>query len=159
MARDHGHADSGDPSGSGRAGRFSVRRALWLVALLCWVGFVWGHSLVPGEASDADSMAYVARLSPLFGALGVTGAHLMDVIVRKSGHFLEYAVLGVIADGAPSRVASVLICVVVPCVDETIQLFVPGRSGMVTDVCLDMFGCAVGLGLLALARRAVTRRG
>ena len=171
----------------------STRRgipAARLLVLVAWVCFVWGHSLVPGVASDAESLSVVARVSPLLGALGIRGTHAMNHVVRKLGHFSEYLVLGIVASWAlrpawlrGSRVgeraakrdrpaekelsaekgrvvggtspttsvahagtwATLAVCVLVPCVDETIQLFVPRRSGMVSDVCLDMVGCACGL--------------
>ena len=153
----------------------STRRgipAARLLVLVAWVCFVWGHSLVPGVASDAESLSVVARVSPLLGALGIRGTHAMNHVVRKLGHFSEYLVLGIVASWAlrpaekdrvvvgPSPTDSVAhagtwatlaVCALVPCVDETIQLFVPRRSGMLTDVCLDMVGCACGL----LATRAL----
>lgn len=167
-----------------------------LLVLMAWVCFVWGHSLVPGVASDAESLSVVSRVSPLLGALGIRGTHAMNHVVRKLGHFSEYLVLGIVASwalrpawlhgsrvgerdagrarpaekdcpaekdrvvGGPSPTDSVAhagtwatlaVCVLVPCVDETIQMFVPRRSGMLTDVCLDMVGCACGL----LATRAL----
>ena len=36
----------------------------------------------------------------------------------------------------------------VACADETIQLFVPGRAGMITDVGIDMMGCALSVVLI-----------
>ena len=102
----------------------------------------------------------------------------MNHVVRKLGHFSEYLVLGIVASWAlrpaekelsaekgrvvggtsPTKSvahagtwATLAVCVLVPCVDETIQLFVPRRSGMLSDVCLDMVGCACGL----LATRAL----
>ena len=159
----------------------STRRgipATRLLVLVAWVCFVWGHSLVPGVASDAESLSVVARVSPLLGALGIRGTHAMNHVVRKLGHFSEYLVLGIVASWAlrpaekelsaekgrvvggtsPTKSvahagtwATLAVCVLVPCVDETIQLFVPRRSGMLSDVCLDMVGCACGL----LATRAL----
>lgn len=143
-----------------------------LLVLVAWVCFVWGHSLVPGVASDAESLSVVARVSPLLGALGIRGTHAMNHVVRKLGHFSEYLVLGIVASwalrpaekscavGGPSLKDGVAragtwttlaVCALVPCVDETIQLFIPRRSGMLSDVCLDMVGCACGL----LATRAL----
>ena len=137
-----------------------------LLVLVAWVCFVWGHSLVPGVASDAESLSVVSRVSPLLGALGIWGTQAMNHVVRKLGHFSEYLVLGIVApwalrpaekdrvvggsspkDGAAhaGTWAALAVCVLVPCVDETIQLFVPRRSGMLSDVCLDMVGCACGL--------------
>jgi VanZ family protein len=42
-------------------------------------------------------------------------------------------------------------------VDEAIQLFVPGRSGRVTDVLLDLSGVAFGA-VLSLAISKIARR-
>ena len=41
-----------------------------------------------------------------------------------------------------------------PFVDETIQLFVRGRSGQISDVWLDLAGMWTGLGLMCLLGRA-----
>lgn len=141
------------------------RRGWWAVALVLWIGFIWSRSLYGGEASSGQSAVVVDALAGLFRALGVSDAETMTFIVRKTGHFLEYLVLGVLTWLAfglgrargPRRVwllvAACVLCAAVPAADETIQLFVPGRSGQVTDVLLDMCGCATGLALSALVAR------
>ena len=48
------------------ARNLSRRTLAWGAALLLWVGFVWGHSLVGGAASSAESGRVVALLRPLF---------------------------------------------------------------------------------------------
>lgn len=51
----------------------------------------------------------------------------------------------------------------VPFVDETIQLFVAGRSGQISDVWLDMSGAAAGMmitaGVLCCLRRKKKSQG
>ena len=42
------------------------------------------------------------------------------------------------------RALDLFFLLLVPFVDETIQLFVPGRSGQISDVWLDMAGGAAG---------------
>ncbi|MBE6480742.1 MAG: VanZ family protein [Olsenella sp.] len=124
------------------------------VLLALWVCVIWGHSLVPGAGSDAESLSVVGVTRMLFETFGVTDEHVMNVIVRKTGHFCEFAILGLLTLNAlRPRLARPFgrlvplsaIWVLVPLVDETIQLFVPGRAGMVADVLLDMcgFACAV----------------
>lgn len=121
---------------------------------------MWSRSLKPGDASLGDSTFVVDLVRPLFGALGVTDGDLMQFIVRKLAHFSEYLVMGVLAFLAlpdlrgrdfkgrrGAAVACALIVVLVPCADECIQLFVPGRSGMVRDVLIDMVGAVCGLAL------------
>lgn len=137
------------------ASRHAERRSWkpWAVAFGCWVLFIWGHSLVQGPASSLESGRVVALVRPLFEVVGVTDHDLMSLIVRKCAHFSEYAVLGVIARGLFSRLraergvpawAGVLAVAAVPVADECLQLFVPGRTGMPTDVLIDLAGATTG---------------
>ena len=124
------------------------------VLLVLWVCVIWGHSMVPAQGSDAESLAVVGIVRRFFELFGVTDVHVMNHVVRKAGHFCEYLVLGLLAINAlrprlrapRERVTPLLLVgVLVPTIDETIQLFVPGRAGMLADVLLDMsgFACAV----------------
>lgn len=149
----------------GRDGSASRSRA-WGVALACWVAFVWGHSLVQGPDSALESGRVVALLRPLFEAAGVCDVDLMTFVVRKCAHFTEYAVLGALAAGLwrslssrrrpPAWLASLGVALV-PVVDECIQLFVPGRSGALRDVLIDLAGALVGA-LASAGVRRVRRR-
>lgn len=146
----------------------SARRSTrWAVAFACWVAFIWCHSLVQGPQSSAESGAVVALVRPLLEALGIGDVDLMTVVVRKTAHFLEYAVLGVLARGLLSslhaeRGARPLPCAplvaLVPVIDETIQLSVPGRSGQVTDVLIDLAGLVTGAIFSHLVARALRGR-
>lgn len=134
--------------------RDSARRSIWwAAAFACWIAFVWGHSLIQGPQSSLESGMVVTLLRPLFEVVGVTDADLMAFLVRKAAHFTEYAILGVLARGLfgslhaergvrPLPVG--LLVALVPVVDECIQLFVPGRSGQLTDVLIDLSGVIVG---------------
>lgn len=132
----------------------SRQRRLWLLILLGWVGVIWGHSLVAGPQSSAESDFFVYLLRPLFLAVGVTSGETMTFVVRKCAHFTEYALLGVIVCRnvalwwqVPRRRAALLVpaAACVPFVDEWIQLSVPGRAGMFGDVLIDLGGLATGL--------------
>ena len=79
-------------------------------------------------------------------------------MVRKAAHFTEYAGLGfLLAMNTGAGLASVF-CLLkenltavfgMPFIDETIQLFVEGRSGQISDVWLDMAGIFTGILLTA----------
>lgn len=157
---------------SDRAHGTSRRGLLWYVALAAWICFIWGNSLLAGPESDANSLWFVSVLSPAFGVFGITDVAVMNHIVRKTAHFLEYLVLGLLASaafrprwrikasvlGEGSRhrgvVPAVAIACLVPVVDECIQLGVPGRSGQASDVLLDMCGAATGLLIGAIVVRS-----
>lgn len=146
----------------------SARRSnlLWTVAFCVWVLFIWGHSLVPGAQSSLESDTAVSFLGAVFDALGVTDARLMTLIVRKGAHVLEYAVLGFLARGmllarhrerGGAVMPAGLLVALAPVVDECIQLFVPGRSGRVEDVLIDLAGVSVGV-LAGMAASRLRRR-
>lgn len=140
----------------------------WAAALVLWIALIWGHSLVQGPQSSAESGLVVGLLRPLFEAVGVVDADAMSLAVRKCAHFSEYAVLGVIVrgllvarraeSGRPALPAGLLVALA-PVIDESIQLFVPGRSGNPVDVCIDLAGVAAGVALSwALSRLAARLR-
>ncbi len=144
-----------------------VSKFVWLVALVLWVGFIWGHSLMPGVRSSAESASAVSFLHPILSALGIVDEGLATHVVRKSAHFCEFAVLGALAVGtmrswfgdSPWKWRLVaLVWLVVPCVDETLQRFVPEREGKPTDVLIDLAGGALGILIAWLVERHMTQR-
>lgn len=88
-----------------------------------WLLVIWGQSCMPATHSGAESGALLDIVQAFL-------PHMTDHILRKCAHFGEYALLGVFTAAA--------LC------DETIQLFVPGRSGQITDVWLDTAGYLTG---------------
>ena len=137
-----------------------ARRLLPVILCALWVCFIWGNSLQPASVSGAHSGAatdLLARWLPW----------LTDHIVRKSAHFAEYAVLGALLawvfyplpGGVRPRLPLILLLgMSVPLADESIQLFVPGRSGRVQDVLLDLSGVLCALALCAAIRALVRKR-
>ena len=95
-------------------------------------------------------------LRPVFDALGLVDKDTCTFIIRKTAHFSEYAVLGVgalnlaknLARRGSGRCASIgvlLAFALVAVADETLQLFVPGRSGSLRDVAIDLAGYTFGV--------------
>lgn len=129
-------------------------RRLWTTVFILWLCVVWGHSLMPGEASSLESSRFVFLLRPLFALFGNTDERLMSFIIRKTAHFTEYAILLSLGTkmaqewfGRSSKKTYALVLaiwVLAPCIDECIQLTTPGRAGMPTDVLIDMAGGLTG---------------
>lgn len=140
-----------------------MKKTILTVLLVLMLLFIWGHSMVPAEASAAESGRVGALLTP-FLELFVGKGNVTDHLVRKLAHFSEYAALSVLL-GAQLLVhgrtslfhwSYVLLCALAAAVtDETIQLFVEGRGAQVQDVLLDLGGSAAGLLLLWLLSRIV----
>ena len=137
----------------GRSLRASIS-PFWLVLMVAMIALIWGNSLVPGEGSSSISLAVMNAVHGVLRAFNLPYEWVTNFLIRKTAHFTEYAVLGVLASQAfdPQRtvsrrglIAAAVVCVLVPSIDETIQLFVSDRSGQVTDVLLDCCGAATGI--------------
>lgn len=148
--------------------RATRRTVAFVAAVLLWTAFIWIHSTVPGYASTAESDAVVSRLEQFFIWLGVSDPLTMTLIVRKAAHVSEYALLGFLVCGVVLSLAgrerrrvvlAGVYLVAVPSIDECIQLFVPGRSGMFTDVLIDLCGIAIGVLVSRLVFRKVAADG
>ncbi|MCR5392866.1 MAG: VanZ family protein [Olsenella sp.] len=150
----------------GRLGT-SAHQRWWALAFCLWIAFIWGHSIVQGPESSLESSRVVAIVAPLLKAIGITGESAMTFAVRKTAHFLEYAVLGVLGfpaflpqarEGRLPRWLGPLVVALIPVADETIQRFVPGRESSPRDVLIDLCGAAVGALLALLVSRCTSAR-
>lgn len=133
----------------------------WLILVGAWTLFIWSRSLFAGPESRAQSDFVAALVGPLFSAVGITDTDLMTFIIRKTAHFLEYAVLGIllaISGSTKPNWHQIVYGVAVPSIDETIQRFVPERSGQISDVLLDFCGVAFGFALVRLAQKFLQKR-
>jgi VanZ family protein len=94
---------------------------------------------------------------------------LFHFLVRKAGHFTEYAVLGLLAVRAFSAsshttlrrgwfLAALLLVSVYALSDEYHQSFVPTRTASIYDSFIDMAGGLTGLCLYAPTRRRKRKR-
>ena len=131
-----------------------------LLALLtaAWILFIFGNSMQPASVSASQSGCVLQMIEDFFRFLGMP-VTFTQFIVRKTAHFIEYTVLGVFLiltlNAFTSRLLShifqpLFIGLAVPVADESIQLFVDGRAGMVQDVVLDFLGALTGLTLTSL---------
>ena len=135
------------------------KRVLLFVLICANLAVIWGNSLMTGEDSgqfSAAVLAFLGRFIPFFsGELGHT-------ILRKLAHFSEFACLGLLTGGfrllrKKAGFGILGFGMAVACVDETIQVFVPGRGSSLIDVWIDTAGFALGL-LLLLTGYTITRK-
>lgn len=132
--------------------RLRERRKLLWILLGLTVAFIWGNSMMPASVSGAISEFVKDLLRGLLGKMDDDESH---GLVRKLAHGLEFAALGaelwllrIIYHWSFSTPIVSGLCVSL--VDETIQLFVPGRNGAIRDVWIDMGGFAFGVLVLLL---------
>lgn len=147
---------------------FTSRRGVVLLCLtVLWVMCIFSFSLQPGDVSGGTSGALVQWMLERLRIESLTpeAYDLLHTLVRKCGHFTEYMVLGVLCtltlretSVRCSFFAALGCCAAAACADETIQLFVAGRSGQIADVLLDSVGAAAGIAWMMLLFAARKRR-
>ena len=150
-------------SSSENAGeRPSARRSLarWVPVVLWATCISWFSTDAFSARSTNSYIDPVLRY--FFGELSAEGFRFAHTIIRKSAHFLEYAVLGMLVcratavpgarPSAGAIVRTIVACGLYAALDELHQTFVPNRTGAPTDVAIDTIGAAVGTSLLTWRR-------
>lgn len=138
-------------------------RIVYLLLTLLWVAVIFSFSLQPASTSSQMSRGVghwlVETFAPTFAeqlaTMRVEKLELLHTLLRKAGHFSEYFILGILASLTAlqtklryRKLSALSFCVLVAAIDETIQLFVSGRSGQVSDVVLDGVGALCGMAVL-----------
>lgn len=149
------------------------RRNLFIFITILWACFIFSFSLQPAEISSEMSGGVgrwiVENLFPWYvGRLESMSQEMLDflhTLLRKCAHFSEYFVLGILSTMTMfqtkrqhKKTTSLVLCALVASVDETIQLFVSGRSGQLSDVLLDSTGALVAIVLTAAIFYMMDRR-
>ncbi|MBR5783484.1 MAG: VanZ family protein [Clostridia bacterium] len=129
------------------------RRIAFGVLTILWVGMIFWHS-----AQDAAVSSDMSG-----GLLEWLGLPISERFLRKTAHFMLFAVLGVLLSGTLCAGKLpigwiLLLALAAACADETIQSFPQGRSSEVRDVWLDFSGSVTGLGAFAAVRWLFIRK-
>lgn len=142
-------------------------RAAALLPAAAWYGIIWRFSAQTAAASGdlSDRLLYrlMALLSPAFAASGeparTATVELLSFFERKAAHMFLYFVLALLVYFAvccffrQARLRmglTALACALLAGLDEYHQTMVPGRSGELRDVLVDLCGAGIALGFLVL---------
>lgn len=145
-------------------------RRIALVAASAWLLFIWSNSLQTAAESAQVSRDVLSWVVPFLARSGIP-EELWHTLIRKLAHMAEFAAAGVLWFAAlrPEKEktprmyrkcsgAAWLVCLTAAVLDETLQKFVPGRSGELRDVCIDNLGALLGILTAALAAQIWERR-
>nr|TXF85642.1 VanZ family protein [Alkalicoccus halolimnae] len=125
------------------------------------MGIIFYFSHQPADQSENYSssiLVYVSVLADFFYPFRIE-EEALHLFIRKAAHVLVYFVLGVLTyhallrSGNPLKTAGIYalaVCFFYAVSDEVHQLFIPGRSGEVSDVLLDTTGAAGGIACIYL---------
>jgi len=141
-----------------------LKYILWLPPLL-WYRLIWGFSAqtaaVSGGMSDRLLYRFLAALSPAFAASDeaarLKAVEALSFLERKAAHMFLYFVLALLLLAVLSlwtarrrSLPAAFLCALAAALDEYHQTFVPGRSGELRDVLVDLGGALAALALAKL---------
>lgn len=147
-----------------------------VILLVILYAVIFGFSAQTGEESGGLSHMVSKRLVQLADFFDTKDwmeweidakAALIDLLVRKTAHFSEYAVLGFLEyglavlwmkKGTGRIVLTAVILFLSGALDELHQLFVPGRYASFWDVLLDTAGGCAGMLLFSVIYRITVVR-
>ena len=157
----------------GKAMKQLLYRFITVCLLVGWLITIFAFSAQPAHESDkvSGTVAYrvVSACNQMFDA-GMTDetkeliAGEINYPIRKAAHMTEYAILGLlfffclvgyIKEEKRIYVSALCLTACYAATDEIHQLFVAGRAGRFSDVCIDTLGAAIGLLVLYLIRKNI----
>lgn len=136
-------------------------KAHWAFIFL-YILWIFSNSLMNGNISSSTSGSITRQILAFLAFFGINpGYDVFHHFIRKLAHFLEYTLLGFLTSFSifrrslfsSEKLTWLTICILTPILDETLQLFVPGRCGSLTDSLLDMSGCIFGTLFLLMLRK------
>ena len=119
-------------------------RIILLVLSVLWTIFIFSNSIATAEQSSENSSTIVNFLLNFINI----DISFLTLVVRKLGHFSEFLLQGIfigsfflVSNTYTKNIIYVMFLGLITAVtDEFIQLFSPGRSGMIQDVLIDFSG-------------------
>jgi VanZ family protein len=138
------------------------RRLFYIGPLIFWMAVIFFASTSVGSAANSHRLLIqvLDLLDPgLSHRLSAETLDKFNLVIRKTGHLTEYAILTLLAVraiqfGEPclkprAVIGAFLISVLYACSDEFHQRFVPGRTSSTRDVLIDSVGVTlIMLGIL-----------
>lgn len=141
--------------------------AVLAVALLAVTAFIWSNSVKDSSRSNADSSSVQEIVEPLLEKVGITDQDDVNFTVRKTAHFLEFMLLGIVSGLLVWNFYRMkksnffgwgcFYGLAVADIDEFIQSF-SDRTSSVSDVLLDFSGFISGFIIVTLVFVIIIRR-
>lgn len=130
------------------------KKVVYTLITIGFVLFIFHNSLFPGPQSHDQSNFFMNLLNQISGSLKIH-VEFSDFMIRKAAHFTEYFIYGILLTHTirqyrykklTSLFMKLFFLLLIPVVDEFIQVFTPDRGSSVADVMLDFCsGCAAML--------------
>lgn len=124
--------------------------------LVIWLGLIFFFSSQPGEVSLKQSDTIIYKITDIVSQKDDEAKEKISIkwtfLVRKTAHFFEYFVLGIIIylvlaerKIKYSLIIAIILSIIFSSLDEIHQIFVIGRTAKVFDVFIDSMGATLSI--------------
>lgn len=141
-----------------------IKKSLSIFLFLLWNALIFHFSNQPGVVSEETSNGIINFLENIFPFLNDSTNQPffqnLSFFVRKGAHMFLFFVLAILTYNLfrnylkkQSWYLIFLTVLFIALSDEIHQLLIPGRSGEIKDVLIDMMGCLIAIGILTIYKR------
>ena len=140
------------------ANSFSYKKLIYFLPLLVWMVVIFLFSAQVADESSALSEGITRRVAKAVSQVVPKrisiDVDVLETVIRKAAHFMEYMILGIFAFVALHKselfvgrqiAVAIVFCMLYAISDEVHQAFVPGRACRVFDMLLDSVGASAGV--------------
>lgn len=130
-----------------------MKKIIFAILSLAWIIFIFFNSSQSGSVSHGVSMKIANKVSYIISKFINVKIGSVDFFVRKCAHGFEFMMLAIIimislnallGDKKNILFLTLLSILIIAGLDETLQIFISGRTSKVTDVLIDFLGGVVG---------------
>lgn len=138
--------------------RRDILKHILLIITILFILFIFINSMFSAEAS-AEQSGSVLEFVKLILLKFNLNINVNEYFIRKSAHFIEYSILGILlisteigyTDNILKHIINpIFVGLLIPVIDESIQLFSDGRSAQVSDILLDFSGVLFGVFIMGV---------
>lgn len=145
-----------------------MNRKIYIGLSICWMIFIFYMSNQPSTVSSSQSGGFINMLCNI-PVIGIVAENLMKIgldefLIRKSAHMFLYSVLAILLYMVVKGRSNIrdyslvfILTALYAGTDEFHQLFIYGRSGEFRDVLVDSIGALIGLLLVFLIGKIMSK--
>ncbi len=147
-----------------------LKKIITIILILLWMVLVFYLSNQVADDSSKLSGGITRKILEILHILDgktLEQQAIIETIVRKLAHFCLYTLGGILVllhinlykiSYKRKVIISWIFGTIYAISDEIHQLFIPGRSGEIRDVCIDSLGIIIGITLLFKFLKFIERR-
>lgn len=146
--------------------QLSLKKIFYLLITIFIILFIFYNSIQNGENSSETSTLVLNFINNMINVIGLS-FKLDGYFIRKLAHFVEFFAFGLFLmlsfKEFTNKTFSIIsfpmfFALLVPVIDEFIQIYSPGRASSVKDVLLDFSGAITGIIIVCLCSKIKKRR-